>query len=234
MSKQPPPAPTASAVGPCPTVIKIVGRPGTESLPSTIAPPDHPSSIRSAQKSADHVLFSLTVLCYSLGNIRFIGVGRFRILGGWGVGGQGLEYGGGGKVGGANSQPAHNVVTTSFRRHVPTRFLINQCQIITFLILKSDIIENSRIKLRGIVLLSPSNQIKVTFIIILFFNLVHLFCFFFMFQIEIEEKGEWIIGGQRVCCPPPTSDFWGACTPPPPAHPPLFVRLCVFDILVQG
>ena len=43
MSKQPPPAPTASAVGPCPTVIQIVGRPGTGSLPSTIAPPDHPS-----------------------------------------------------------------------------------------------------------------------------------------------------------------------------------------------
>ena len=43
MSKQPPPAPTASAVGPCPTEIQIVGRPGTGSLPSTIAPPDHPS-----------------------------------------------------------------------------------------------------------------------------------------------------------------------------------------------
>ena len=42
MSKQPPPAPTASAVDPCPTVIQIVGRPGTGSLPSTIAPPDHP------------------------------------------------------------------------------------------------------------------------------------------------------------------------------------------------
>ena len=42
MSKQPPPAPTASAEGPCPTIIQIVGRPGTESLPSTIAPPDHP------------------------------------------------------------------------------------------------------------------------------------------------------------------------------------------------
>ena len=42
MSKQPPPAPTASAVGPCPTVIQIVGRPDTGSLPSTIAPPDHP------------------------------------------------------------------------------------------------------------------------------------------------------------------------------------------------
>ena len=76
-----------------------------------------------------------------------IGVGRFR--------------GGGGK-GGQKSQQAHDVVmksmrrndvaSTSFRRHVPTRFLTNQCQIITFVISKSDIIENSRIELRGIVL----------------------------------------------------------------------------------
>ena len=43
MSKQPPPAPTASAIGPCPTVIQNVGRPGTGSLPSTFAPPDHPT-----------------------------------------------------------------------------------------------------------------------------------------------------------------------------------------------
>ena len=42
MSKHPPPAPTVNAVGPCPTVIQIVGRPGTGSLPSTIAPPYHP------------------------------------------------------------------------------------------------------------------------------------------------------------------------------------------------
>ena len=42
MSKQPPPAPTASAGGPCPTVIQLVGRPGTGGLPSTIAPPNHP------------------------------------------------------------------------------------------------------------------------------------------------------------------------------------------------
>ena len=42
MSKQPPPAPTASTVGPCPTIIQIVGCPGTGSLPRTIAPPDHP------------------------------------------------------------------------------------------------------------------------------------------------------------------------------------------------
>ena len=43
MSKQPPPAPTASAVSPCPTVIQIVGRPGTGSLPSTFVPPDLPT-----------------------------------------------------------------------------------------------------------------------------------------------------------------------------------------------
>ena len=46
----------------------------------------------------------------------------------------------------------NDVTSTSFRRRVSTRFLINQCQIITFLILKYDIIENSRIELRGIVL----------------------------------------------------------------------------------
>ena len=82
----------------------------------------------------------------------YIGVGRFRMLGG----GQDLEYLG--AKGGSNSQQAHDVVTTSHRRHVPTRFLINQCQIITFLILKSDNIENSRIELKGIVLQVRSSQ----------------------------------------------------------------------------
>ena len=38
MSKQPPPTPTASAIGLCPAIIQIVGRPGTRSLPGTIAP----------------------------------------------------------------------------------------------------------------------------------------------------------------------------------------------------
>ena len=103
---------------------------------------------------------------------------------GGGGGGAGFRILGGGGQGGSNSQQAHDVVmtsmrrndvtSTSFRRHVPIRFLIHQCQTITFLILKSDIIENSRIELRGIVLPAPSNQIKVTFIIILPFNLVHL------------------------------------------------------------
>ena len=49
MSKQLPPAPTASTVGPCPTVIQIVGRPGTGSLPSTIASPDHPLMVPSPE-----------------------------------------------------------------------------------------------------------------------------------------------------------------------------------------
>ena len=39
MSKLPPPALPASANGPYPTIIQFVGRPGTGSLPSTIAPP---------------------------------------------------------------------------------------------------------------------------------------------------------------------------------------------------
>ena len=64
------------------------------------------------------------------------------------------------------------VASTSLRRHVPTRFLINQCQIITVLILKSDVIENSRIELRGIVL---------------------------PVQVGGLLGGG---GGQRVCCPP--------------------------------
>ena len=150
-----------------------------------------------------------------------------------GGGGQGLEYlfgGGGGGQGGPNSQQAHDVVTTSmrhndvastsFRRHVPTRFLINQCQIITFLILKSDNIENSRIELKGIVLQVRSNQIKVTFIIILPFSTWYI-CHFFLFHIEIEGKCGWIIGGgggQRVCCPPPFKLLeGGGCSPRPPS-----------------
>ena len=70
----------------------------------------------------------------------FIGVGRFRILGG-----PRFKILGGPR--GANYQQAHDVVmtsmrrndvaSTSFRRHVPNRFLINQSQIVAFLILKA-------------------------------------------------------------------------------------------------
>ena len=116
---------------------------------------------------------------------------------------------GGGAKGGANSQQAHDVVTTSmrrndvastsFRRRVPTRFLINQCQIITFLILKYDIIENSRIDLRGIVL-------------------------------PVQVGG--LLGGPKGMLAPPLKLLGGgACPPAPPPPPPpttgpLFLRLC--------
>ena len=131
-------------------------------------------------------LFNLeVVLSWSALFAHTIGVGRFRISGG-----------------GANSQQAHDLVTTSMRRndvastshrrHVPTRFLINQCQIITFLILKSDILKNSRIELRGIVLPAPSNQIKVH--LLLFYPSTWYICNFFLFHIETEGKGGWIIG----------------------------------------
>ena len=68
------------------------------------------------------------------------------------------------------SMRRNDVASTSFRRHVLNRFLINQCQIIALLILKA----STNSELRGIVLPVPSNQIKVTFIIILRFSLVHL------------------------------------------------------------
>ena len=103
----------------------------------------------------------------------------------------------GGQGGGANSQQAHDVVTTSvrrndvastsFRRRVPIRFLINQCKIITFVILKYDIIENSRIELRGIVL-------------------------------PVKVGG--LLGGPKGMLAPPLKLFGG---PGPP--PPLFLRL---------
>ena len=108
----------------------------------------------------------------------------------------------------------NDVASTSFRRHVPTRSLINQCQIITFLILKSDILENSRIELRGIVLTVPSNQIKVTFIIILPFNLVQLW-FFPVSHRNWRKRWVDYWGGQRVCWPP-LSNYWRGLAPPGP------------------
>ena len=130
-----------------------------------------------------------------------IGVGRLRILGGQGGGGP-------------NSQQEHDIVLTSMgHSHVPTRSLVNQWEIITFLILKSDHIENSRIDLKGIILQVPSNQIKVTFIIILPFNLVHLW--FFLFHIEIEENVGGLLeggggggGGGPKNMLDPLSNYW--------------------------
>ena len=95
------------------------------------------------------------------------------------------------------SMRRNDVASTSFRRHVPNSFLINQCQIITFLILKYDIIENLRIELRGIVL-----PVQVDAIL-------------------GGGGGGGGGGGQRVCWPP-LSNYWGGLAPP---GPPLFLRL---------
>ena len=117
------------------------------------------------------------------------------------------------------SMRRNDVASTSFRRHVPTRFLINQCQIITILILKSNIIENSRIELREIVLPEPSNQIKVT--LLLFYPSTWYICDFFPFHIEIEGKGGWIIRGAKGYVGPPSQIIGGggAAPHPPPPHP---------------
>ena len=134
---------------------------------------------------------------------------------------------GGGPRGGANSQQAHDVVltsmrrngvaSTSFRRHVPIRFLINRCQIITFLILKSDNIENSRIELKG--KFCRYLQIKLKLHLLLFHPSTWYICDFFLLHIEIEGKCGWIIWGQRVCCPlPPLKLLRGACPPPPSSY----------------
>ena len=99
---------------------------------------------------------------------------------------------------------------------MPTRFLINQYQIITFLILKSDIIENSLIELRGIVLPVPSNQIKVTFIIILPFNLVR----FWFFPVSNGNwRKSWVDywGAKGYVAPP--LPIIGSSVPPPPPPP---------------
>ena len=71
--------------------------------------------------------------------------------------------------------------------------------------LKSDNIENSRIELKGIVLPVPSNQIKVTFIIIL-------------------VKCGWIMGGGggggAKGMLAPLANYWGGGKSPPPPPPP--------------
>ena len=64
MSKRSPPSPTASAIGPCPTITQNVGCPGTGSLPRTIAPPDHPLKLSKRCRNGNIVfLFFLCRPC---------------------------------------------------------------------------------------------------------------------------------------------------------------------------
>ena len=125
------------------------------------------------------------------------------------------------------SMRRNDFASTSFRRHVPTRFLINQCQIIIFLILKSDIIKNSRIELRVIV--CKYHQIKLRMHLLLFYSSTGNICDFFLFHREIEGKGGWIIGGgQRVCWPLP-SQIIGEPAPLAPLPTPMLLcfGLCI-------
>ena len=59
-----------------------------------------------------------------------------------------------------------------------------------------------------------SNQIEVTYIIIL--PSTWYICDFCRFQIEIEGKCGWIIGGPKGMLAPPLK-LLGASPPPPPA-----------------
>ena len=63
MSKQPPPAPTASTIGPCHIIIQFVGRPCTGSLPRAIAPPHHPlrdlAGDRAGEELEGHLIISI-------------------------------------------------------------------------------------------------------------------------------------------------------------------------------
>ena len=123
----------------------------------------------------------------------------------------------------------NDIASTSFRRAVPTRFLINQCQIITVLILKSDIIEDSRIELSfEIVLTVPSYQSYIYY----YFTLrLGTFVNFFLFHIEIEGKGGWIIGGGggggggggKGYVGPPLKLLGGWPPAPPPLPTPMLV-----------
>ena len=71
MSKQPPSAPTPSAIGPCPTIIQIVGRPGTRSLPRAIAPPDHP---RQPTDIYYHVIIEIANVSFVIWCVAYFGL----------------------------------------------------------------------------------------------------------------------------------------------------------------
>ena len=101
----------------------------------------------------------------------------------------------------------NDVASTSFRRRVPTRFLINQCQIITFLILKSDKYRKfkSRIERNSF---ASTFQIKLKFHLLLIYPSTCYICEFFLFHIEIEGKCGYIIVGSKGMLPP-LSNYWG-------------------------
>ena len=70
---------------------------------------------------------------------------------------------------------------------------------------------------------------KLKLHLLLFYPSTWYICDFFLFHIEIEGKGGWIIwggGGAKGMLPPPPSQIigWGAWPPPP-----LYLRLWVTE-----
>ena len=110
------------------------------------------------------------------------------------------------------SMRRNDVASTSFRRHVPARFFINQCQIITFLILKSDIVENSRIELRGIVLPVVST-FKSNYSCIYYYFTLQLGTFVILRKRWVDYWG----GGPKGMLPPPLKLFGGPAPLAPPS-----------------
>ena len=110
---------------------------------------------------------------------------------------------------------------TSMQRHIDViltscahKILINQCKIITFLILKSDIIENSRNSIQHL-------QMKLMLHLLLFYPSIWYICEFFLFHIEIEgNSGSVIAGGGGKGMLTLLSNYWGTW-PPCPLPPPL-------------
>ena len=128
-------------------------------------------------------------------------------------------------------------VTMSHRRPVPTRFFHKSVPNNYTSHLKSDNIENSRIELKGIVLQVPSDQIKVSFLIILPFNLVQLWVY------PVSHRNwrkmwvdYWGGGGGAKGMLVPLSNYLGRGLaplppPPPPLPPPLPTSMV---LLVSG
>ena len=68
---------TASVEGPCPTVIQIVGRPGTGSLPTTIASPDYPLNQLDTRSGSPSAFSRRAVVSYWRKYVHEVLVNRF-------------------------------------------------------------------------------------------------------------------------------------------------------------
>ena len=140
---------------------------------------------------------------------------------------------------GHNSQQAHDVVmtsmrrndvaSTSFRRHVPNRFLINQCQIIAFLILKAS--TKFRIERNSFASTFKSNKSYIYNYITLQLGTIVIFS---CFTQKLKEMWVDYWGGPKGMLAP-LSNYWGWPAPPPPLPTPMLntSRMCIFFVNIH-